>query len=213
MTISPPSPPGLEALMRVSAAVAARDGATLEASFPQVAEEVSREAMEEALLQTYLFVGYPVAMNALAAWRRWSGTVPVGVEGTTPSEWSHRGERVCRAVYGSQYEALRRNVRSLHPDLEEWMVTEGYGKVLGRPGLGLVERELCIVALLAVIRVPTQLYSHLRGALSVGATKGQVERALEVAGEFLPPEGWEEARGNWRKVQERVARREEDGRG
>ena len=50
-------------------------------------------------------------------------------------EKTDRGEEVCRTVYGGQYEGLRRNVRDLHPDMERWMVVEGYGKVLGRPGL------------------------------------------------------------------------------
>jgi 4-carboxymuconolactone decarboxylase len=47
--------------------------------------------------------------------------------------WRARGQEVCRAVYGGQYPRLRENVRDLHPDMERWMVEEGYGKVLGRP--------------------------------------------------------------------------------
>ena len=57
-----------------------------------------------------------------------------------------RGEATCAAVYGAMYETLRENIRALHPALDEWMITEGYGKVLSRPGLDLPRRELCIVA-------------------------------------------------------------------
>jgi hypothetical protein len=52
------------------------------------------------------------------------------------------------------------------------MIVEGYGKVLGRPGLDAGDvRELCIVALLAVAGRAAQLYSHLRGALNAGARR------------------------------------------
>ena len=53
-----------------------------------------------------------------------------------------RGEATCAAVYGPFYERLRLNIRALHPALDAWMIVEGYGKVLGRPGLDLARREL-----------------------------------------------------------------------
>ena len=48
------------------------------------------------------------------------------------------------------------------------MITEGYGKVLSRPGLDLERRELCIVAACAATEQDRQLHSHLHGALNVG---------------------------------------------
>ena len=83
------------------------------------------------------------------------------------------------------------------------MVAEGYGKELGRPGLDLVDRELCIVAMLAVQDLPRQLYSHLRGALNAGATEADVEGVLEEAREFTDGHTLERARGSWRLVQDR----------
>jgi 4-carboxymuconolactone decarboxylase len=68
------------------------------------------------------------------------------------------------------YEKLRLNIRDLHPLLDEWMVVEGYGKVLGRPGLDLARRELCIVAACAASGQDRQLHSHLHGALNVGVS-------------------------------------------
>ena len=49
------------------------------------------------------------------------------------------------------------------------MELEGYGKVLSRPGLDIVDREMVIVACLAMENRVSQLHSHLRGALNVGA--------------------------------------------
>jgi 4-carboxymuconolactone decarboxylase len=119
------------------------------------------------------------------------------------SGWTERGEAVCRTVYGGQYEGLRGNVRALHPDMEQWMVTEGYGKVLGRPGLDLATRELCVVALLAVAVAPAQLYSHLRGALNAGASPEAVEEALAIAARASSDEAVTLARETWRRVRRR----------
>ena len=165
-------------------------------------------AVEETILQSYLFLGYPAALNAFAEWRAVSGhpTAPPRVD---EEPWRERGDRVCRAVYAGQYDGLRDNVRALHADMEAWMVEEGYGKVLGRPGLDLRDRELCIAALLAVQDVPRQLYSHLRGALNVGAEARGVERALELAAEWSSDEARQNAADTWSAVQRRSTREEE----
>ncbi len=81
------------------------------------------------------------------------------------------------------------------------MVVEGYGKVLGRPGLSLMMRELCIVAILAVTGASKQLYAHLRGALNVGATPADVDAALAETEPFLHDEGRTAVAALWRKVQ------------
>ena len=138
-------------------------------------------AVEEAILQSYLFVGFPGALNALRAWRKLRPEVAPRAEGSDPALWASRGEKVCREVYGAAYEGLRANVASMHPDVDLWMLMEGYGKVIGRPGLGLAVRELCIVAILAVQHAPTQLHSHLRGALQAGAETRWVDEALAEA--------------------------------
>lgn len=83
------------------------------------------------------------------------------------------------------------------------MVVEGYGKVLGRPGLDLPVRELCIVALLAVLGAPRQLHSHLRGALNAGAFVEQVEMAVAEAESSSDSERGAEARAVWNRVLER----------
>ncbi|MEE8386830.1 MAG: carboxymuconolactone decarboxylase family protein, partial [Dehalococcoidia bacterium] len=73
-------------------------------------------------------------------------------------------------------------------------------KVLGRSGLGLPTRELCISAILAVMGAQTQLYSHLRGALNVGVPGGVVTKALEIAGEYLDEADGREMEETWTRV-------------
>jgi len=65
-------------------------------------------------------------------------------------------------------------MRSFHPELAEWILEDGYGKVLSRPVLSIRERELIVVAVLAALRLPLQLESHARGAVRVGATEREV---------------------------------------
>jgi 4-carboxymuconolactone decarboxylase len=162
--------------------------------------------VEEVFVQSYLFLGFPAALNALALWRERSGRAweESGEEsGGEWARWRARGEVVCAQVYGGQYGRLRENVARLHPEMAEWMVTEGYGKVLGRPGLALEVRELCIAVLLAGLDAEPQLRSHLRGALLVGATPAEVGEALELAGEVLPPGRMAVAREVWGEVRRR----------
>lgn len=195
--------PGVRSLAAVAAAVAARHGEGLRTALEEAADRAEPEAIEEILLQSYLFVGYPVALNALALWRELSGRAPPAPAPSEPELWRRRGQSVCRRVYGAQYEALRENVRALHPDLERWMLVEGYGKVLGRSGPDLRVRELAICAQLAVLDVPVQLYSHLRGALHAGATPAQVDEALEAASGYMTDAARITARSTWKRVRSR----------
>lgn len=198
---------GDAALVRVSAALAAAgasaDDPALDAALARAETEADAGHVEEVILQSYLFLGYPATLNAFARWREMSGRAPPDPSGADWAGWVARGKEVCRTVYGGQYEGLRANVRRLHPDMEQWMVAEGYGKVLGRPGPDLPTRELCIVAVLAVARAPTQLYSHLRGALNAGATEAAVAEALDIALDRVDPEAEIIARQVWARVRER----------
>lgn len=203
------------ALVGVSAALAAAgasgSGPDVEAALRRAHAEAPAVAVEEVLLQSHLFLGYPAALNALALWRRLSGRA--SVPEPEDADWKARGEAVCRRIYRGQYPALRENVRALHPAMERWMVEEGYGRVLGRPGLELDVRELCIVAQLAVLGVPRQLYSHMRGALHAGATPERVEAALAIALDHASGEHREVVRRTWARVLARRSRRsEEEGR-
>jgi len=194
--------PAQECLVHLSAALASRDASLLSGALASAHHTADPRAVEEALLQSYLFLGYPTALNAFADWRALTRR-PAEPATLADGDWGERGSRVCQAVYGGQYEGLRDNVRRLHADMEQWMVEEGYGKVLGRPGLALADRELCIAAILAVLGVPRQLYSHLRGALNVGADETAVERALEIAASLSTDQARRSANETWAAVKRR----------
>ncbi|HTL94407.1 MAG TPA: carboxymuconolactone decarboxylase family protein [Gemmatimonadaceae bacterium] len=142
--------------------------------------------VEELILQSHLFSGFPRALNAAREWRRASGRhAPNGDPDADPAParvraWYARGQATCATVYGDTYERLRANIRELHPALDAWMIVDGYGKVLGRPQLDLRRRELCIVAVCAVGEHDRQLHAHLRGAINAGASPADIDDVLEI---------------------------------
>jgi 4-carboxymuconolactone decarboxylase len=181
------------ALVRLAAAIAAADEPTLRATFlAAVAAKVPPIWTDELIIQSYLFSGFPRALNAAREWRR---IVPVAstssedpADPARAEEWLVRGEATCAAVYGSMYEKLRQNVYELHPALDAIMVMDGYGKVLGRPGLDLARRELCIIAACAATFQDRQLHSHLHGALNVGVAPSVLAETIEALAPALDPD-------------------------
>jgi XTP/dITP diphosphohydrolase len=141
--------------------------------------------LHEALLQSYLFAGFPVALEALAivdeecrailGEQRWPAAEPFDGD-----LFRRRGEELCRRVYGSVYDRMMERLGAITPDLSSWMIVEGYGKTLSRPALGIVERELCIVGMLAALGRENQLRSHVRGAFLVGATSDHLRACAHV---------------------------------
>ena len=192
------------ALVRLSAAVVAGSEAQVRAHMAVAARETPHEWVEELVLQSYLFAGFPRGLNAAREWRKISGRAAPrsdeGEEFERAEEWARRGEETCATVYGEFYEGLRRNIRALHPALDAWMIVEGYGKVLGRPQLELRLRELCIVAACAAARQDRQLHSHLHGALNAGATESEVGASLAAVEEMLEPDEMRRYAMLWARV-------------
>ncbi|MCW8806382.1 MAG: carboxymuconolactone decarboxylase family protein [Ignavibacteriaceae bacterium] len=125
----------------------------------------------ETLLQNYLFAGYPSALSSLKILKEYfpKKILPV-VADMNLYHFRKKGVQRCRKVYGNKFEKLISNINSFSPELAEWLVLEGYGKVLGRAGLSFKERELCIVAVLALMKFEDQLFSHINGAIKAGAS-------------------------------------------
>jgi 4-carboxymuconolactone decarboxylase len=196
----------LRALIRIAAAVT---GAPLPLTRRVMLEAVGvapAPAVDEVLLQSHLFAGFPRALNAMRVWREVSGERAPATDPATEqydqAELYRKGEDACRTVYGRKYDALRQTVTHLHPALDAWMVQDGYGKVLSRPGLTLVERELCIVGACAASEQMPQLKSHLRGALNCGATLEDLAQTLSALTDIVPREALGAAREELNRIKE-----------
>jgi 4-carboxymuconolactone decarboxylase len=195
------------ALIVLAGAIATgREALVEEACLTCLAASVPPLWIDELLLQSLLMVGWPRMFVAAAIWRRIAPPeASPGEDGTDYSrstEWRARGESHCRTVYGVNYERLRENVRALHPALEAWMITEGYGRTLGRPGLDFARRELCVMVQIAVQGAERQLHSHLKGARHAGASSRAVTEALGAVTPMLGPAEAELAHSLWNRIRE-----------
>jgi len=191
--------PPTRALVRLSAIITAGTESVIRDAFGALGD-VPAVWVEELILQCHLFAGFPRALNAMREWRRWQPE-PAVRSTASAGNWRERGEATCAIVYGEMYERLRGNIRRLHPDLDDWMIVDGYGKVLSRPGLDLARRELCIVAACAVTKQDRQLHSHLHGALNAGAAPPVVSRALDALEDLLDREHAHSVQLLWSRVQ------------
>jgi 4-carboxymuconolactone decarboxylase len=194
-------------LVRFAAAIAQGDEPDLRERVRSVrVAQVPVVWVEELLLQSILMCGYPRALVAMSVWRKFSGVKAPALDAEASydaqSEWTRRGEATCAIVYGDNYRKLRDNVRALHPAVDEWMIAEGYGRTLSRPGLDLMRRELCTVAQTAILETERQLHSHLRGALNAGADPMQVDAVLSVVNPMISFDAWRKVKELWRSVRD-----------
>ncbi len=190
-------------LVRLAALLTGGSEAEIRTALTHANAVVNPVWIEEVILQTYLFAGFPRALNAARDWRRISGRrAPSFDESTEGSaeDFVARGEATCAAVYGDFYAPLRVNIRSLHPALDTWMIADGYGKVLGRPLLDLPRRELCVVAACAIARQDRQLHSHLHGAVNAGADRAVVSAALAAIADLIDADDMRRYQMLWTRV-------------
>jgi len=170
-------------LVALSSAIAGGDPDGVAASVKAALRDgATHGEIYEALLQSYLFLGFPRAIGAFFAAGpvlRHEGEPPPAAR-VDPGAWLHSGEALCRRVYGRNYEKLVTTLRELSPDLASWMILEGYGKTLSRPGLSAMAREYCIVAMLTTTRMWRQLRSHAIGAVNVGGTRARVRESITL---------------------------------
>ena len=184
-------------LVRMAAAIAGSGEQTLRLVVAEPHSAEWNDQIEEVILQSDLFAGFPRALNAMRTWRAYSATQPAlpATHGyVAMQELRSQGEATCATVYGSSYEQLRENIRALHPELDEWMIVEGYGKVLSRPGLDLKTRELCIVSACAATGQKRQLHSHVRGALNSGASVAEIQATLDAISSLIEKDSERDAR-------------------
>lgn len=142
-------------------------------------EHPDPEQMREAILQTHLFAGYPRTLNALAAFKEACKAVSNPLSGeiklrNTPLEgddvalFRQRGGKLFAQLYGNLAPKIDQIARDASPDLGDWALVEGYGRVLARDVLKPAQRSLCIIAALMPLDVLPQLKGHVQGAVNLG---------------------------------------------
>lgn len=181
-----PNPnPHCRILSLYSAAIAIADNSILESVITlAINNKITPDHLYEIVLQSYLFLGFPRMIEAADHLNS-----IVNIEGghsrltqvsyEESERWFVKGQKLCKQVYGDKYDILRKRVETFAPDIFRWMVFEGYGKVLSRPKLNIVDRELAIISCLIVELRERQLFSHIIGALNVGTDEKLVIQIVE----------------------------------
>ncbi len=173
----------IERLARVCVAVALGRESTIRRELRSALDDrLNVEDVREAILQTYLFAGFPRAINGLWILREEDATPPAKPP-RRPTLAA--GRRLCRRIYGRDYEPMLRNMRRMSPDIAAWILEEGYAKTLSRPRFTARERELLIVPTLIAMDAWRQLPSHVIGARNVGATASELARGVRAVSSLV----------------------------
>ncbi len=143
--------------------------------------------ISEAFLQMHLFVGYPPMIESLRIlYEETENTVKPETGKDGPDQFLDDGTELARKLYGETYEEMIETMGRYHPVLPNWILRDGYGRVLSRSSLPLRSRSLVTISLLAASGHERQLHSHLRGALRVGADSIELKEVNTLLENVLP---------------------------
>ena len=153
------------------------------------ASGVTWDACYEALLQLVAYTGYPRTINALTTFRAVSG-IPATER---PSEewaafatsvWPERGAAIFRQLWPGH--ELADSIRPVSAELAEWVINDDFGRIFGRPGLTLLEREAVVIGSLVAQRATPQLRSHRLAFLAVGGSDDMIDDLVLHLTDLLP---------------------------
>lgn len=169
----------IELLALISSASVIRDEKSLRVLITEyLKSDMNVSLLYEALLQTYLFAGFPSALISLKTLSEYVPVQKTKSDLRTNKKIKSDGEQNCKKIYGKMFDKLISNVSSFSPELSEWLIIEGYGKVLGRKIIPLKIRELLIVSVLTSLKYDEQLFSHIRGTFRLGNSFESVHKII-----------------------------------
>ncbi|MFO1031883.1 MAG: carboxymuconolactone decarboxylase family protein [Planctomycetota bacterium] len=152
-----------------------------------------RAELEEALLQAVLFCGFPRVVTAFEQLATaWPVATPPSGGAVPEGERCTAGRALFAAIYGKNDAAVRGMLASFHAEFHDFVLESAYGRILARPGLSPLRRELLAVALLAAQDQPRQFVAHARGAITFGADRAQLREVLATVfrGDAVRVDAW-----------------------
>jgi alkylhydroperoxidase/carboxymuconolactone decarboxylase family protein YurZ len=166
-----------KSIIKIAAYLALKDWNNLDSELKNyISNNYNLQFVDEIFLTSYLFLGFPAMITAFEMLRQ-SSTHKSKFKlnrKNNYSYWKNKGLKLFRKIYDDKSEKLLLKVKKLHPEVANWMLTEGYGKVLSRKFLPINIREIIIITFLIINYYPKQLYSHLKGALNVGVSTNEI---------------------------------------
>ncbi|MCA8948913.1 MAG: carboxymuconolactone decarboxylase family protein [Planctomycetes bacterium] len=176
--------PGLEPRVRLLVtglvAIWRADWPTLGAAAKAAQDRsLPRADLEEMLLQSVLFCGFPRAVTAFEQLGEvWPAASPPTGGALPAAEQGAAGRQLFSAIYGRNAAAVDAMLAGFHNEFRSFVLDVAYGRILTRPGLSGHDRELLAVAALAASDQRRQFAGHARGALHLGATRTVLREVL-----------------------------------
>jgi 4-carboxymuconolactone decarboxylase len=198
-TSTPPPAAVLAALAQISAAgVAAQYDKAEQFFLKGKAAGLSELQMYEAVLNLVPYTGYPRTLNTMSRFQkvypqylqnRAGGKEPQATEpwkDYATSVWVERSTPIRQqlGVGGPDAEALTKQLAQLSPELAEWAAYDAFGRIYGRSGLSLLEREAVVMGALIAQGAP-QIAVHYKALLRVGGSDTLVETLFAAVADIV----------------------------
>jgi alkylhydroperoxidase/carboxymuconolactone decarboxylase family protein YurZ len=146
--------------------------------------KVKTTKIYECILQSYLFCGFPSTLVTLKKFKKYYPDFKSINYSYNLRKYTLKGWLNCKLIYGNKFEKLIKNIDYLSSEIQNWMIIEGYGKIMGRKFLSLKERELINVTMLSVNFYKHQLISHIIGATNTQSDIAEINKAIDKGGFF-----------------------------
>jgi alkylhydroperoxidase/carboxymuconolactone decarboxylase family protein YurZ len=201
-------PVSLIALCRIAAAGAAGRFDAAEQLFKEGKDAGLGELqMYEAGLNLLPYIGYPRTLSTMARFqavypdylsRRSNGAAPRATErwhDHATTTWGVRGARIQEKLAGGPEKnaELIQRLTIISPELTEWVAYDDFGRVFGRAGLSLIEREAIVLGALVAQGAP-QIAFHYKAMLRVGGDDALIDTLLDSASGFVDEDALSAAR-------------------
>lgn len=198
-TSETPNSTVLSALAQIAAAGVAAQYDKAEQLFVKGKEAgLSELQMYEAVLNLVPYTGYPRTLNTMS---RFQKVYPQYVQNRSggkelrPTEpwqqyavgaWVERSANIRQqlGVGGPDAEALTKQLTQLSPELAEWAAYDAFGRIFGRVGLSLLERESVVMGALIAQGAP-QIAVHYKALLRVGGSDVLVDTIFTAVSDIV----------------------------
>jgi alkylhydroperoxidase/carboxymuconolactone decarboxylase family protein YurZ len=189
-----PNQAALNMLAQIAAAGASGQFDTTEQLFRQGKEaKLSELQMYETVLNLLPYVGYPRTISTMMSFQKVYPNYTrerSGGKDPQPTEpwqdyagkvWIERGTQIQQQLGfgGAGAEEALKQLNLLSPELTEWVRYDDFGRVFGRAGLSLIEREAIVIGVLIAQGAP-QIASHHRAMVRVGGSEALIDALVDA---------------------------------
>ena len=184
----------LTTLSKISASGASGQFDTAEQLFKDGKDTgLSELQMYEAVLNLLPYIGYPRTLSTLGRFQKvYPDYIAERSQGEAlkstepwqeyaPKVWGERGAKVQEQLAGGSEanKNLLQRLSQISPELAEWVRHDDFGRVFGRAGLSLIEREAIVLGALIAQGAP-QISFHSQALLRVGGDEALVDTLLHA---------------------------------